>query len=132
MADSPPDKIDLKNPPKGAFKEINGVNWVYMDTLYSGVTGNRVGSKSIQDEAEDIKNADPVTNPLDSLNLFGLFGFDAADGRAITVRFGLIVLGGALAIAGFAMIVSGTKAAQVATNLIPAGRVANIAKGAVS
>lgn len=64
------------------------------------------------------------------------FGFDPGEGREILIRTGIILLGSSLIIIGIAMIISGSKTVRnvssavvdTAVDLIPAGKVAKIAK----
>lgn len=127
-----PDKIDPKNLPKGAFKSTAKTKDGHDVILYNGGSGNvyeaydAVTGEKL-DKATGIDNLiDDVVknNPISQIS-------DFLQPESLT-RAGLILLGSALAIAGFAMIISGTKAAQLATNLIPAGRVANVVKKVAS
>lgn len=119
MADADaPDTIDPKHLPTGAKTlpvQARGVGWYFYKGAYYKEDGTRVGNTLNEDITENIDQTVNQFNPL------SVFGISATDTHTILIRGGLILLGGALAIAGFAMIISGTKAAQLVTSVATKG-----------
>jgi len=117
-----PDKIDTKNLPKGATPVMGGTIIAYKGAFYSPYDGRLLSKDSVKDAIkanDDLKDEVTEKSPLE---LLGDLAATLGSGDLWT-RAGLILLGAVLAIVGLTMFVSGTKAAQLATSLIPAGKV---------
>lgn len=134
MADTPPDKIDPKAPPAEA-KYTGLGTWEYMGEIYQAATGVKISNNGKMDYSKE--TTDKVTeemqkNVTDAItqqfNPLAAFGIDTADFHQIVLRTGLILLGSALCIIGIVFLVSGTNAASIVSNIVPAGKAAKVAK----
>jgi len=131
----PLDRLIVRNGkavlPDGA--KVSGKNVVYNGKLYDATTGVRVGTvesgadEKVRDDAAkriDAVQKDPLGTLIPTINPLSMFGISTEDFHSIITRGGIILLGASITIIGVAMLISGTKTADLAKSLIPvAGKV---------
>lgn len=136
MADAP-DKIDPKAPPAEARYTGLGT-WEYMGEIYQAATGVKISNNGKMDYSKETTDKvseemtkqinESVNDAVSQFNPLSAFGIDTADFHQIALRGGLILLGSALCIVGVVFLVSGTNAASIVSNIVPAGKAAKVAK----